>query len=466
VSEFPLGVDISAYQYSSDGKQKPNFDIINSKCEFVAVRAGISWGYTDKWFSFSWEHLTVPRMAYHVVYPEESAVSQMQHFLNIVRPTATDRLVLDMELDHGQTKTKITDTLIQCLEYVREQTGRYPIIYSRASWINQFVDVSQLPEVDWWLANYLTALPYPQFTPEKNPPPALPKGVKKWLIHQTCEKGNGAEYGVASYYVDLDRWNGTSDDILEYFGLTGQPEPEPVPEPEPLFQARVYSWATPFVNLRSEPRVDKGTDVGDVYPNTIVDVVEVLPDWYKTPNGYIMSKYLERLGIPYGEDVLVYYGPIYSQRDKRWKDYPLGTKSTIGANGCLLTCASMVCNHLGHASNPFQLNEWLTENGGYESGNLFIWSAIERLYPDMKFDSFVYNPNEQKIAEYIQLGRLPILLVDFNPSTPEAEMHWVLGIGIENGKITIADPWTGTMSYLSDVYPKPISRFASYSRNG
>jgi len=296
----------------------------------------------------------------------------------------------------------------------------------------------------------------------------LPRGVTNWLIHQTCEKGNGAEYGVASHYVDLDRWNGTSDDILKYFGLIGHPEPEPVPEPLPevLFQARVYSWATPFVNLRSEPRVDKGTDVGDVYPNTIVDVVEVLPDWYKTPNGYIMSKYLERLGIPYGEDVLVYYGPIYSQRDKRWKDYPLGTKSTIGANGCLLTCASMVCNHLGHASNPFQLNEWLTENGGYESGNLFIWSAIERLYPDMKFDSFVYNPNEQKIAEYIQLGSLPILLVDFNPSTPEAEMHWVLGIGIENGKITIADPWTGTMSYLSDVYPKPISRFASYSRNG
>ena len=42
MSEFPLGVDISAYQYSSDGKRKPNFDIINAKCEFVAVRAGIS----------------------------------------------------------------------------------------------------------------------------------------------------------------------------------------------------------------------------------------------------------------------------------------------------------------------------------------------------------------------------------------------------------------------------------------
>ena len=224
---YPLGIDISAYQFSSDGKRKPNFDIINAKCEFVAVRAGISWGYQDKWFQYSWQHLTVPRMAYHVIYPEESAVNQMQHFLNIVRPTDTDRLVLDVELDHGQTKTKITDTLVQCLEYVKAQTGRYPIVYSRAGWINQFVDVSELPSVDWWLANYLKALPYPLYTPEKNPPPALPRGVTKWLIHQTSQYANGSEFGVASHYVDLDRWNGSSEDILAYFGLTDAPAPEP-----------------------------------------------------------------------------------------------------------------------------------------------------------------------------------------------------------------------------------------------
>ena len=82
--DFPLGVDISAYQFSSDGKRKPNFDVINAKCEFVAVRAGISWGYTDRWFSYSWQHLTVPRMAYHVIYPEESAISQMQDRKSVV----------------------------------------------------------------------------------------------------------------------------------------------------------------------------------------------------------------------------------------------------------------------------------------------------------------------------------------------------------------------------------------------
>ena len=57
---FPLGIDISAYQFSSDGKRKPNFDIINAKCEFVAVRAGISWGYTDRCFPTAGSILPCP----------------------------------------------------------------------------------------------------------------------------------------------------------------------------------------------------------------------------------------------------------------------------------------------------------------------------------------------------------------------------------------------------------------------
>jgi hypothetical protein len=54
--------------------------------------------------------------------------------------------------------------------------------------------------------------------------------------------------------------------------------------------------------------------------------------------------------------------------------------------------------------------------------------------------------------------------VDFDDSTPLIEMHWVLGIGIENGYVVIADPWTGTMGRLSDIYPKQVIRFGSYSR--
>jgi len=184
-----FGIDMSSWQYSADGTQKPDFDKVNSTCDFVAVRAGISWGYTDKWFSYSWGHLTVPRLAYHVVYPGESAIRQMEHFLRIVNPGEHDRLVLDMELDHGYSKARITQTLYECLDFLVKETGRYPIVYSRASWINQFVDTSQIPSEDWWLAGYRYPLPSPQYTPEMTTAPCPAKRRKQLAYPPDWRKG-------------------------------------------------------------------------------------------------------------------------------------------------------------------------------------------------------------------------------------------------------------------------------------
>ena len=159
-----------------------------------------------------------------------------------------------------------------------------------------------------------------------------------------------------------------------------------------------------------------------------------------------------------------YYGAVYSQRDVRWASHPLWTKSTIGAHGCLMTCASMVCNKFGHMENPLELNDWLTSHGGYLDGNLFLWAKVEELYPDMKFDGFVYSPTTAQIRAAIQAGTLPIMFVDFNDDTPLIEMHWVLGIGVTGNDVIIADPWTGAMGKLSEMYPKNVIRFGSYRR--
>jgi len=110
------------------------------------------------------------------------------------------------------------------------------------------------------------------------------------------------------------------------------------------------------------------------------------------------------------------------------------------------------------------LNDWLTDNEGYLDGNLFLWAKVEELYPDMKFDGFVYNPTTAQIKAAIQAGTLPIMHVDFNDSTPLIEMHWVLGIGVMDGDVIIADPWTGTIGKLSEMYPKAVIRYGSYSR--
>jgi len=159
-----------------------------------------------------------------------------------------------------------------------------------------------------------------------------------------------------------------------------------------------------------------------------------------------------------------YYGAVYSQRDIRWAAHPLGTKSTIGANGCLMTCVSMACNKFGHLENPLELNDWLTSHGGYLDGNLFLWDKLTELYPDMKFDGFVYYPNHTQLIAAVRVGTLPIMYVDFNDSTPLIEMHWVLGIGVLGNDVIIADPWTGGIGKLSEMYPKSVIRYGSYRR--
>jgi GH25 family lysozyme M1 (1,4-beta-N-acetylmuramidase) len=223
-----LGVDISKYQFSADGARKPDFGRVKQTCAFIAIRAGISWGYQDPWFRYSWENVKgFPRMAYFVPYFGEDPVKQMDNFFKIVHDGdwTHDRLVLDNEVQHTNSKATITDCTRRMMEICKQRTGRYPIIYTRANWANQYMNVATLPKTDWWLAQYLFARPYPLYTPEHPGPPTLPKGVDNWLIHQTGEKYSGKEVGVVSYYVDSNRWNGDVAKVLEYFNIGNEPPP-------------------------------------------------------------------------------------------------------------------------------------------------------------------------------------------------------------------------------------------------
>ena len=466
---YPFGIDISAYQYSQDGSRKPDFDLINEKCDFVAVRAGISWGYTDKWFEYSWSHVLRPRLGYHVVYPGESATAQMKHFLNIVHPTQNDRLVLDMELDHGYSKARITKTLVDCMNIIQTETGRYPVIYSRAYWINQFVDVNALPEkTDWWLANYLRSNPDPYFTPEMTPPPMLPNGVKNWLIHQTSKEQDGSKVGVVSHYVDTNRWNGTHDELLAYFGYDEQPEPEPEPEPEePLFQARVYSWATPYVNVRAEPSLSAGK-VGFKYPLAVTDVMSTVPDWYEVPEGWMMSRFLERLDYDPPATMLA-IKPL-SQRDTRWASHKLGySYYTIGGYGCLITAISMILNWYGKQTDPAQLNDALVRVGGFTGANLY-WNAIAQVQPDIYLAKAIdcyYIPAPLHEIDALLADDVPVLVhVDFTPGGA-VDQHWVLIVGKSGDDYIINDPWTGEQGSFRTRYGDParwIFRIRAYRR--
>jgi len=148
----------------------------------------------------------------------------MDHFLRILgrADLSCTPLVLDLELDHGQTRGRITAATRACCEILQSRTGRIPILYSRAGWVNQYLAVDDLPPVHWWLAQYRWSLPYPFYTPEHPCPPVLPTGVSTWLAHQTACRG--ASIGAkAAYFMDYNRWNGTRADVFDFIGQPQKP---------------------------------------------------------------------------------------------------------------------------------------------------------------------------------------------------------------------------------------------------
>ncbi len=247
--QFALGIDISRYNTSADGRQPVNFDVIAAhvpRVAFIAMRSGASWGYEDpcyRSYALACQRVNICQIAYHVLYPGESAQRQVDNLMKIIsfQQLAHVRLCLDLELDHGYQPDKITNTLLCALNLLKAETGRYPIVYSRAGWVNQFLRVQLLPpELDWWLAQYRYRLAYPAFTSEHPCPPRLPAGVNRWLIHQTAERAPGIGM-PAAHYMDVDRWHGSLNDVRRYFGY--QPLLNPVVCPLDNIPCQVKSYA-------------------------------------------------------------------------------------------------------------------------------------------------------------------------------------------------------------------------------
>lgn len=222
---YAFGVDISRYNTSPDGRVRVDFDRIAAhqpRVVFIGMRAGISWGYQDPWFSTYFAEagrIGRARLAYHVLYPGEPAQAQMDNFFRILGAADLARtpLVLDLELDHGQTPARITATTADSCRIITERTGRTPVLYSRAGWVDPFLRVSDLPPVHWWLAQYCWPRPYPLATPEHECPPALPQGVTDWLVHQTAARGLSIG-APAAHYMDYDRWNGDEAAVWDFVG--------------------------------------------------------------------------------------------------------------------------------------------------------------------------------------------------------------------------------------------------------
>lgn len=416
---LPFGIDISKHQGNND------FAKMRANASFVFVKATESWGYTDPKFFANWQGLIGHnRGAYSYIWLSDDPLRQANHLIDIVTQAGADwkydRLVLDLERSgHGLSRAEVSRRVLIMMERIKEITGRYPILYSRAYWVqdNMLLIDPRLINADWWLAYYRTALPYPLYTPEMPPPPLMPTGVNRWLFHQTCEKGKGREVGVGSYYVDQNRFNGTREQLDAYFGrgtnnvylpIVTNPEPEPVED----------DWA-----------------------------------------GLLKVK-------------------LWSQHDSRWANDRMGyTYITLGQQGCLVTDVAIYLDYLGIDIDPKRYNKRLSTEGGYESykkdgktihTNNMYWKYPGVLFPQIQRELTDYTWYWNGIgwetqARKILNSKRPVLgLVDFYAGGA-LDQHWVLIVGERANGWWAVDPETGTLINLSK-YGNRVYRIVGYRR--
>ena len=136
--------------------------------------------------------------------------------------------------------------------------------------------------------------------------------------------------------------------------------------------------------------------------------------------------------------------PLFKQCDAAWKNDALGTSSkTVCQSGCLMSSVAMVLSDCrktisGQAANPKTLNVWLRNNGGYVSGNLFVWASVQPF--GLSFVGFASTDADIK-AKFNQ-GYAVILNVNNGG-------HYVLMTGSSASGYSVNDPGFSKTSYTN-----------------
>ncbi|CAN5568999.1 hypothetical protein BH20VER3_BH20VER3_07110 [soil metagenome] len=134
--------------------------------------------------------------------------------------------------------------------------------------------------------------------------------------------------------------------------------------------------------------------------------------------------------------------PPFRQGDERWADDPLGgvqENGTLGSAGCAVTSAAMIFQSYGIASDPQQLNWFLTATGGYTPQGWIYWDRATWWAPDRVRHIYEDLPSYDLIDSNLARGNPVIVRVRFGSGIT----HFVVIAGKEGFDYLIRDPGAG-----------------------
>jgi hypothetical protein len=146
----------------------------------------------------------------------------------------------------------------------------------------------------------------------------------------------------------------------------------------------------------------------------------------------------------------------FGQRNPKWASELLGyntqSQFNIGMYGCLITSFSCYIN-----KNPHEVNELLKANNGFINGGDFVWSkstvlGLSQFYQSPYYSDPVTPQGLSKMRSLLDEGRPLITHIDFDPSDPDDDQHWLIVYGYDDNDVFYChDPWTD-LDITLDVY--------------
>lgn len=173
-----------------------------------------------------------PFAVFHFADPSgDPAVKQARYFCDVVKGVGNMGIRLDAEWTGGLSPSALNqwfyDFLGECGVHLPNVIKG---IYTRILWWNLYVAPAS------WAMNYLlwAARWADWLTGPWSDGKYVPRDWNDWAEWQYSADGNGLGYyyGVQSNSIDLDRFNGTWEQFLEFYGLIEKPDPEPHTHPE------------------------------------------------------------------------------------------------------------------------------------------------------------------------------------------------------------------------------------------
>ncbi len=201
-TEPPFGIDVSHHNGIVDWSAVARAGVM-----FAFAKATEGALFRDRRFPANWVEMResgILRGAYHFFRPSVDAVTQADHFCDVVGALGPGDLppVVDVEetpkegeWEEIETAEERVGRLEGWVTRVRERTGRTPIVYTaRSFWRRTFNDSKRVGDVPLWIARWSTK------------PPVMPTGGwSEWTFWQYAD--DGAVAGINGL-ADVNRFNG------------------------------------------------------------------------------------------------------------------------------------------------------------------------------------------------------------------------------------------------------------------